>query len=493
MSRDDPADTDDRRFGVSRRAILASMSTLGAAGTMGLDRTTGVFGDEESFGIPGAPNVLQAGTLDLVVGWTVRYYDDVEGKPRTLSKKRATNEPGPIVRLADVKPGDVVGSTLRARVRDTPAFLGTWVRIRSNRDAGIVEPEDRVDGPEPNDSDGTTGGDLAGAINRVLWYAGRAETASKGHAIPENDDGTDGARRDEFLAEIWTGDADLTDRPGFLAELGAADHPDDAFDTNHDLVVHSGTLADLSGRTTVLDSRVHGRPADAFPNSWCYGTGETYRLGAIAWMPRDVPRTNDDVVQTDELAFRFGTSAVQCRHNVAPGGGPIVAPGRRWESVQPTNGSFEQGLQGWEIGHDLPVDPNDPDEHVHASATVSTHRASHGDRSVQFTIDGVADEGTIWVQQPVDLTDVDAIAIDVYSRGESANVMTLAAVYGGPVPGPSGLTEDHFDTSRPVEGHSGWETYEYPVSHDGPGLVATGISVVWETTVTRYVDDVRLR
>ncbi|MFW5919853.1 MAG: hypothetical protein ACOCSF_06645, partial [Halanaeroarchaeum sp.] len=245
-----------------------------------------------------------------------------------------------------------------------------------------------------------------------------------------------------------------------------------------ELLVHSGTLADLSDRFTTLDAQVQGGTPDAFPDSWCYDADATQRLGALCWIPRVLPGTNDNVIQTDRLAYQFGVNAIQCRHNVAPGGGPVEPPGGSPESGQLENGSFEDGFRGWTVGQDLPRDPNDPGEFVDASATVSAEKASNGSRSAEFFIDGVADEGTIWVQQLVDFTGVDAVAVDFFSRGVSGNVITRAAVYWGPVPEPSGLTERHFDTSRPVEDHSGWETYEYPISYDGRGLVAAGISVV---------------
>lgn len=43
-----------------------------------------------------------------------------------------------------------------------------------------------------------------------------------------------------------------------------------------------------------------------------------------------------------------------------------------------------------------------------------------------------------------------------------------------------------------MEDHAGWKTQEYPVQLAPTGLVAVGISVVWETEGTRHVDNVRL-
>ena len=167
-------------------------------------------------------------------------------------------------------------------------------------------------------------------------------------------------------------------------------------------------------------------------------------------------------------------------------GTPTQTPGPELE-----NASFEDGLRGWTIGRDLPADPNNPDRKVASEADVTAHFASQGEQSIEFFLDGSADDGTIWVQQEVDLTDVETLAVDGYSASESFNTIAKMAVYAGPVP-ENGLTEGDFDTERATEDHEGWKTYEYPVSHGGPGLVAVGISVVWETDVYRQLDDVRL-
>jgi len=490
MPRNDPPDPDDRRPFLSRRAVLASAGTVGVAGLLELGGTSGTFRDEETFG-GDTRNTLQAGGLDLVVDSTVRYHDGIASTPRSLPKGGETDRPGAILRLADVKPGDVVEGTLRARVLENPAFLGTRYRTLSNRDAGMTDPEDEVNGPDPDDSDGTPGGDLADAINCVLWYDGYAKAPDSGSGNPW-EAGIDDPPRHGFLGEIWTGTAEVADAAAFVAELGAAARPGEVFETEAELVISSGTLADLSGRSTVLNSGIGGGTPDAFQDSWCFDTDVTQRIGVLCWIPRERPGTNDNVIQTDELAYEFGMNAIQCRHNVAADGGPIDPPGRSRAPDRPDNGSFEAGFRGWTVGQDLPKDPNDPDELVDASAAVSTEEASRGKRSAEFFIDGVADEGTIWVQQPVDFAGVDGVAVDVHSRAPSANVITRAAVYWGPVPETGGLAERDFDTSRAVEDHSGWETYEYPISYDGRGLVAAGISVVWEGPATRYLDDVRL-
>lgn len=54
------------------------------------------------------------------------------------------------------------------------------------------------------------------------------------------------------------------------------------------------------------------------------------------------------------------------------------------------------------------------------------------------------------------------------------------------------LSEGDFDTSRAIEDHAGWKPYEYPLESVEDGFVAAEEGVVWETGVTRWIDNVRL-
>ena len=154
------------------------------------------------------------------------------------------------------------------------------------------------------------------------------------------------------------------------------------------------------------------------------------------------------------------------------------------------NPSFENGLAGWEIAQDLPIDPNTGTP-VRVDASVTSEPASDGDWALALFIDGRQDDGTIWVQQRVDLSNAMTLSIDVFSEQESFNTITKLAVYAGPDPGRP-LVEADFDTTRPTEDHEGWKTQSYAVGQAVDGLVAVGISVVWETEVTRVLDHLRL-
>ena len=161
------------------------------------------------------------------------------------------------------------------------------------------------------------------------------------------------------------------------------------------------------------------------------------------------------------------------------------------------NGSFEAGLTGWQPGTDLPTDPNTgtpvaSDVSVRTGGREGVPAASDGDRVLALFVDGRQDDGTVWVQQQADLRPFDRLAVDVYSPQESFNTITKVAAYAGALP-DTPLQEVAFDTTRPAEDHAGWKTYEYAVPPEPHGLVAVGVSVVWETEVTKFLDRVRLR
>jgi hypothetical protein len=128
---------------------------------------------------------------------------------------------------------------------------------------------------------------------------------------------------------------------------------------------------------------------------------------------------------------------------------------------------------------------------VDAAVTITTDRVRSGSRAASLFLEGTADDGTIWVQQAVDLSGSDTLSMWVYSDQASFNTRVQVAAYAGPIPA-KGPTESDFDTRTPADGHEGWKTVEYPVDHDGRGLVAIGANVVWETEVTAIFDDVAL-
>ncbi|MGB9985498.1 hypothetical protein [Salarchaeum japonicum] len=122
---------------------------------------------------------------------------------------------------------------------------------------------------------------------------------------------------------------------------------------------------------------------------------------------------------------------------------------------------------------------------------MSSRYASDGETSLRAFIDGRQDDGTVWVQQPVDLSQYDYLAVD-YQVSRSFNEILQAAVYTGP--DTDSLEERDFDRSNSLSGHdaAGWKTFVYDVPHDSEGIVAVGFNIVWETGAVGFLDNVRL-
>ncbi|QSG10132.1 hypothetical protein [Halapricum desulfuricans] len=154
------------------------------------------------------------------------------------------------------------------------------------------------------------------------------------------------------------------------------------------------------------------------------------------------------------------------------------------------DGSFEYGLERWYVDTDLPDEPGNPGQKVDASVTTAD-RASDGQQGIEIFIDGSADDGTVWVQQEVDLSEVSTLKVDGYSEQNSFTTVLQVATYTGPVP-EDGLVETDFNRDHSLWDHEGWKTYEYDVDHDGTGLVAVGFSIIWETGAAGVLDNVQL-
>jgi len=202
--------------------------------------------------------------------------------------------------------------------------------------------------------------------------------------------------------------------------------------------------------------------------------------------PTDTPETTRETTTTTRTTTRQSTTATPTETTTTTGS-PTTTTTEGTPGI--INGSFEKGLEAWTIGRDLPEDPNNPGNPVESAVETAPRPADQGQRTLALFIDGSQDDGTVWVQQQVDLTGVEAVTVDAFSPRLSFNTITKLAVYAGP---ERDLAEEQFDTRRALNGHEGWKSFTYPVDHDGVGLVAVGISVVWETEVTRLLDDVRI-
>jgi hypothetical protein len=158
-----------------------------------------------------------------------------------------------------------------------------------------------------------------------------------------------------------------------------------------------------------------------------------------------------------------------------------------------TREGFEEGLSGWTAGADVPQDPNNPGNPVAHSITLSNQRSHEGSSSAKFTIDGLQDDGTIWLARtihvPADATKVD-LELQLYSDAESFNTIAVVVGYVGP---RQPAHEEDLQVLGPANQAAGWRPYSLSVDAEpGEAWVALGISVRWETEVAYWVDSVRV-
>lgn len=188
--------------------------------------------------------------------------------------------------------------------------------------------------------------------------------------------------------------------------------------------------------------------------------------------------------------------------------------------TQPAPGSglmedFEAGLAAWSTGADVPDDPNDPGSKVDWSITVGSARARSGVQSVNLTIDGRQDDGTIWIVRSLPVEPGTRYRADVtahaWSEAESFNtiahlVMLLSAEppvdeASFPSTGEHEPRDEDAAPGRglrePLDQAAGWKEYAFewttpPLEAETLHL-AVGITVVWEIRMSRFVDDVEVR
>jgi hypothetical protein len=156
---------------------------------------------------------------------------------------------------------------------------------------------------------------------------------------------------------------------------------------------------------------------------------------------------------------------------------------------------FENGLDAWAKGAQVPASPEDPTVPVDWSITWSEEQAFEGVRAARYDIDGRQDDGTIWLERAFDANaDTDYtvhVTLMFWSEHESWATTAAVAVFAGAT---APTQEIEFDTSQVANRVTGWDQYSYRFSvrtnEDGQVWVALGLTVLWETWLTYYVDDI---
>lgn len=157
-------------------------------------------------------------------------------------------------------------------------------------------------------------------------------------------------------------------------------------------------------------------------------------------------------------------------------------------SPQPTatyKESFEQDMGGWQ-----PVS----DGLARAWRVYrTTEQASDGEFGVGFETDGRDDDGTVWIQRAFRAQPNTTVTV---SLSFSLHSRSAGAVNGWNVVGFAGTrtprSEEDFSVIGKTDRAGGWAPYTFRtrVTTDGSGTVwvAAGVSVLWETIRTYYVD-----
>jgi hypothetical protein len=210
------------------------------------------------------------------------------------------------------------------------------------------------------------------------------------------------------------------------------------------------------------------------------------------------------------FAFTALTLLAACGPEVSPSPTPTESPtGTPVPSVPtPTAPSadepvafhegFEGTLDGWQRGADVPEDPNQPGQPVDWRIELSSDQVAEGTASARFTLDGSQDDGTIWLMRPLDVPPEEPLRVELsfelWSASESFNTLANIAAYAGSEPPGE---ENDFNLHQTANQVEGWKTYEYAFdvhsNAEGQLWVALGVSVVWETEITYYVDNVHVR
>lgn len=156
---------------------------------------------------------------------------------------------------------------------------------------------------------------------------------------------------------------------------------------------------------------------------------------------------------------------------------------------------FEEGLNGWTPDAHVPEDPNNPGNPVAWEIDVSSNQSVSGSQSVRFMIDGLQDDGAIWIERKLSLEPNSVKNVNVtfqfWSPSESFNTIAVVVGYIGD---KDPAVEEDFQVIDPANMAEGWKTYsfdsEVTVDNNGDAYVGVGIAVRWETVMEYFIDDI---
>lgn len=182
---------------------------------------------------------------------------------------------------------------------------------------------------------------------------------------------------------------------------------------------------------------------------------------------------------------------------------------RTASSDAPLTESFESDLDGWTTHSD--IGPEEPEEAFEWAIERSETQAADGDWSLEVFTEGDHDDGTAWatteLEPPAD-ADSFSVSFQAWSQSESFNILRNVVAYLGPeepreegdFPDPGGNSSAIPDAPygglrEPLHLSEGWHEYSFdwdPDSVPETLFFAVGVSVVWESDATHYLDDIEI-
>jgi hypothetical protein len=157
--------------------------------------------------------------------------------------------------------------------------------------------------------------------------------------------------------------------------------------------------------------------------------------------------------------------------------------------------NFETDLSQWQIGTDLPEDPNNHGNPVFANVSVNSSIAHTGSQSVKFEIDGSADDGTIWLYKNISVKNgIYLVRLSVYVKDTISlgNHRKYLPLFIG-VKYPQKETDFH---RKLLDLYNGWRkiTYRNIIRvKENKIIIAFGLSVVYEVYVKCHMDDLIIK
>lgn len=172
--------------------------------------------------------------------------------------------------------------------------------------------------------------------------------------------------------------------------------------------------------------------------------------------------------------------------------------------------SFEDGLDGWEQHSHIGPDASGEFEYW---IEQTDERAHDGEQSIAIFTEGSYDDGTAWIDRPIEVESGQAYeaeaSVYAWSADESFNVVRQLVAYLGPER-PSEEADfpetgenssdwgqsDYGGLREPLERAAGWEeytfTWETPTLEVDELYFALGVTVVWEADRIFLLDDVSI-